>query len=260
VNRALLFDLDETLVVEEAAIVASFVATASAAATVHELDAAALALAARARARELWYAAPTHPYCRRVGISSWEGLWCRYEGDDPQLRRLRDFAPAYRREAWTLALADQGVEDGGLAEALGERFAAERRARHEAFADAEPVLRELATSHELALVTNGASCLQREKLLGSGLGEFFEVVVVSGDHGTAKPDPAIFARAVAQLRDGEDAVMIGDSFERDIEGALAAGLGAVWLNRSGRAAPDVRDGVPQIATLSELPALLRNGL
>lgn len=259
-NRPLLFDLDETLVVEEAAIVASFEATARAATSAHELDAGALALAARARARELWYAAPTHPYCRRIGISSWEGLWCRYEGADPQLRRLRDFAPAYRRDAWRLALADQGVVDGELAETLGERFAAERRARHQAFDDAEPVLRELATSHELALVTNGASCLQREKLLGSGLGEFFEVIVVSGDHGTAKPDPAIFAFAVAQLRNAEGAVMIGDSFERDIEGALAAGLGAVWLNRSGHATPDARDGIPEITTLSELPALLRNGL
>jgi FMN phosphatase YigB (HAD superfamily) len=54
--------------------------------------------------------------------------------------------------------------------------------------------------------------------------------------------------------------MIGDSFERDVEGALGAGLGAVWLNRCGHASPGAREGIPEISTLSELPALVRNGL
>jgi putative hydrolase of the HAD superfamily len=46
--------------------------------------------------------------------------------------------------------------------------------------------------------------------------------------------------------------MVGDSLERDIHGALAAGLGAVWLNRSGAAAPEIT----QVSTLAELPAAL----
>jgi hypothetical protein len=48
----------------------------------YPLDPARLAQDARTRARELGRAAPTHPYCLRVGISSSEGLWCRFEGDD----------------------------------------------------------------------------------------------------------------------------------------------------------------------------------
>jgi putative hydrolase of the HAD superfamily len=51
-----------------------------------------------------------------------------------------------------------------LATALGERFVRERRGRHETFADAEAVLAELGSRPRLALVTNGAACLQREKL------------------------------------------------------------------------------------------------
>ena len=137
----------------------------------------------------------THPYCRRVGISSWEGLWCRFEGEE--LDGLRRWAPEYRREAWRRALADQGVDDRALAEELGERFGIERRARHEVFADVPAAL--AAAGVPLALVTNGASCLQREKLAGSGLADRFDAVVVSGDLGVGKPDASVFRHALSLL-------------------------------------------------------------
>lgn len=250
----LLFDLDETLMVEEPAAVAAFQATARRAAADHEVDVAALAVAARARARELWRAAPTYDYCRRVGLSSWEGLWCRYAGEDPEMQRLRDWAPIYRREAWRLALADQSIDDDGLAEELGERFGAERRARYEVFPDAEATLRELSGTYVLGLVTNGASCLQRDKLRASGLGGYFKVVVVSGDVGVAKPDASVFQRALAGSP-AQRAVMVGDSVEKDVHGALAVGLGAVWVNRAGRPRPDGLE-VPEVRSLSELPRVL----
>jgi putative hydrolase of the HAD superfamily len=246
-----LFDLDETLMVEEPSAVAAFQATAGHAATVYDLDVAALAVAARAKARELWRAAPTYEYCRRVGISSWEGLWCRYAGHERETSQLRAWSPTYRREAWRLALAEQGIEDPGLAEELGERFLAERRARHEVFPDAEATLRELSRTHVLGLVTNGASCLQRDKLRASGLGDYFKVVVVSADVGVAKPDASVFRRALDEAG-AERAVMVGDSVEKDVRGALAAGLGAVWLNRAGRPRPDDLD-VSVVRSLSELP-------
>ncbi len=223
----------------------------------HDVDPDRLAVAARTRARELWRAAPTYPYCRRVGISSWEGLWCRYEGDGPETGRLREWPPTYRREAWRLALADQDVNDSALASELGERFAAERRARHQVFADVTPTLRELTSSHPVAVVTNGASCLQREKLSASGLADLIPIVVVSEDLSTAKPDPVVFQAAVAKLYVDSDAVMIGDSIEKDINGALSAGLRAVWVNRATRPRPDAlpRD-VQAVTSLTELPRVL----
>jgi putative hydrolase of the HAD superfamily len=249
--RAVLLDLDDTLIIEEAAAVASFSAAAAAAGA--RVDAAELAVAARRRARELWRASPTHPWAARIGISSWEALWCGFEGDEPVLGELRAWAPGFRREAWRLALAEQGVDDPALAEELGERFGVERRARHEAFADAEPALRALrGQGATLVLVTNGASCLQREKLAGSGLGGLLDAIVVSGDLGAGKPDPRIFAQALqaAGAAPG-DAVMVGDNLAKDVEGALAAGLDAVWLNRAARPRPDGFAG-REIATLAEL--------
>jgi putative hydrolase of the HAD superfamily len=258
VRSALLFDLDDTLIVEQPAATAAFDAIAQVAATRYDLDPATLALAARSRARELWYAAPTHEYCMRVGISSWEGLWCKFEGEAPEVQALRDWSPAYRNEAWRLALAEQEVDDSKLAEELAERFSVERRARHEVFADVEAPLGRLKESHSLALVTNGAACLQREKLAASGLSDHFEVVVVSADLGVAKPDATVFEHALSQLGvDADRAVMVGDSVSKDIDGALAAGLEAVWVNREERPAPSDRESLVEIATLNELPDALR---
>jgi putative hydrolase of the HAD superfamily len=251
VPGALLFDLDDTLVPEEPFAVAAFQATA---ASVPGVDAARLALDARAHARAVWRTGATWPYCRQIGISSWEGLWCRFEGDSPEMRELRAWAPGFRREAWARALADQGLDDVGLAAELGERFGVERRALCEPFPDTD-LLDELRERHKLALVTNGAACLQREKLERSGLAGHFDAVVVSGDLGVGKPDPAVFRHALS-LVGGEaaDAVMVGDTVERDIDGAVAAGVRAIWINRFGEPRP--RADLVEITSLDDLPALL----
>jgi phosphoserine phosphatase len=259
-TRALLLDLDDTLVVEEPAAVAAFAATARVAAERHLLDPARLALDARARAREIWRAGPNHAFCRRIGISSWEGLFCRYEGDGDDLLALRAWAPGYRREAWRRALADQGVDDDELAEELGERFGADRRALHETFADAASALDALRADHAPAVVTNDASCWQREKLVASGLADRFDAVVVSGELGTAKPDPAVYAHALDAVgaRPG-DAVMVGDSLANDVDGPVAAGLRGIWLNRDGEPRPADRDDIVEIAGLHELRAAIADG-
>jgi len=258
VTRAILFDLDDTLVVEEPAAAAAFLATAHVAARRHAVDPAVLARAARTRARELWRAGPAYAYGEdTIGMSSWEALWCRWEGEAAEVRACRDWAAGYRTQAWRIALADHDIVDPALAELLGERFGIERRLRHEAFADVRPALDDLRRTHALALVTNGASCLQREKLAGSGLAETdFDVVVISGDVGIAKPKPAMFRHALDRLgAAAADAVMVGDSLERDVCGAEAAGIRGIWLNRDGasRAEPN---GHLEISALTELRGML----
>jgi putative hydrolase of the HAD superfamily len=106
----------------------------------------------------------------------------------------------------------------------------------------------------MVIVTNGASCLQREKLAASGLGPRFDAVVVSGDLGVRKPDASVFRHALG-LVGADHGVMIGDSLASDIDGALGAGLDAVWINRFGDGPG--RDGVPEIADLSGLADALR---
>jgi putative hydrolase of the HAD superfamily len=256
-TRALLLDLDDTLVVEEPAAVAAFAATARAAAERYPLDPRQLALDGRACARELWRGTEVSAFGRSIGISSWEALWCRYEGDDEELCALREWSPGFRRDAWRAALGRQGIEDDELAAELGERFGEERRARHETFEDAAPALDALRGDYRLALVTNGASCLQREKFEASGLADRFDAVVVSGDLRNAKPHPAVYAHALDAVGAAPgDAVMVGDSLRNDVDGALAAGLRAVWVNRDGRPRPADRGDLVEISSLSQLAGVL----
>src|SRR5438094_8439902 len=175
-TAAILFDLDDTLMVDEAAVEAALLATCVELQTRYGLDPQGLALTVRHCARELWRAAPTLTYCRAIGISSAEGLWAHFRGDDPYLRFLRAWAPTYRRETWGGALAEYDIHDVRLTAQLAESFPSQRRARHWVFPEAKAALQELRQHYRLALITNGAPDLQREKLHGAGLAPYAETV------------------------------------------------------------------------------------
>ena len=255
--KSILFDLDDTLVVEGAAADAAFLATCERAHEKHGIDPEALHQAVRYHARELWRASTTITYCRTIGISSWEGLWARFLGSDPNLKRLRTWASTYRREAWFSALADHGVSDLSFAEELSATFLLERRARHTLFSDVEDSLTHLRGIYQLALVTNGAPDLQREKIQGTNLARFFDTILISGEVGVGKPDCRIFGLALDALAASPfETVMIGDSLTRDILGAQRAGLKGIWLDRSGSGATDQVKPDVQITNLSQLHGLL----
>lgn len=107
------------------------------------------------------------------------------------------------------------------------------RQRWALFPDAAPTLAALA-GLPLGLVTNGDSALQREKVSSLALGEALDVVLVSSEVGLPKPEPEIFLRAAAALGvPPQRCLMVGDRLDRDVSGALAAGMQAAWLRRPG---------------------------
>ena len=261
--QSLFFDLDETLLLEEASVEEAFHATCRIAEERYGLDPEALTRSVRAHAKRIWLSHPTAQECMALGISSWEGLHARFEGNSPLIRRLREWAPEYRRRAWTRALAEHGVQNPDLARELAETFVQERAKRYEPFPDAEPVLEGLRRRYRLALITNGPPCLQREKLRASGLERFFEAVVISGELGIGKPDSRIFLHALGRMGlSPQEAVMVGNSLVRDVLGAKRAGLWAVWIRRPGppdEPFPAQEDGIGPdgvVRELAELPDAL----
>ncbi len=85
-----------------------------------------------------------------------------------------------------------------------------------------------------------------------------DAILTSALIGVAKPDPEIFQAALALAGAPADrALHVGDSLEHDDAGARAAGVAAVWLC-PGEPPADARTpaGVPRIASLAELPALV----
>lgn len=166
------------------------------------------------------------------------------------------------RQLWRQALAECGSDDVTMTDAAVAAYEADRAVRYELFADVLPTLaqlRELVTS--LVLITNGAGSTQRHKAEATGLTSLLDAVIISGEAGVAKPDPAIFMLAAATADVPPEAAWhVGDSLTADVAGARNAGLGAgVWLNRQAAAHPG--DGVAarphyEIISLTELPALL----
>lgn len=121
----------------------------------------------------------------------------------------------------------------------------------ELYDDALPVLELLrATGLKLGLLSNTARDLD----------EFVEhhrlavdAVLTSGAHGKTKPHETIFRRML-ELLDVEagEAVMVGDTLEDDVEGALRVGMRAVLVDREGR----YPDGRERLDDLRSLPAAL----
>ena len=256
--ETVLFDLDETLIEEEASNDASALAACAIAHRCHQVDVRAMLTALRARCRELWRAGPAVQYCSDIGISSREGLWGAFTGDHPQLEILREWIPGYRVDAWVGALAAAGIDDRALAGELADFFLADRKSRHVVFPESQQVLDVLQARVKLGMITNGASDIQRAKIVGSGLASYFDTILVSGEEGFGKPRPEIFRLAIDRLGvDEASAVMIGDSLARDIAGAAGVGIKSVWVNRIGVTGTD-RFPIPdaEMRDLSRLPELL----
>lgn len=133
------------------------------------------------------------------------------------------------------------------------------RAAWRAFDDVLPALEALAATDPtlaLGVVTNGEGEPQRAKLATIGLSERFSVVIASGEAGVAKPDAEIFELACEHMGvEREQTAHVGDRLDLDAEGAAAAGLRGVWLDRRGTAPGPAH--VVRIATLHELPVALQ---
>jgi len=251
--KAILFDLDDTLIVDERAAADAFLAVGEFVRQRYDIAPETLHQTVGRCAREYWHESPGRPWCLAIGISSWEGLWADFQGDQPEIRVLREWAPDYRHTAWARALGEFGIEDSGLAGELAMRFVLEREQRHAVFPDVLPALEKLSGTHRLAILTNGFSQHQLRKLRGAGLDRYFEPVIVSGDYGFGKPDSRIFEVAISRLAaDADGLCVVGDSLSRDIAGAQACGLTAVWINRDNK--PQSHEITPD-ATITSLDQL-----
>jgi putative hydrolase of the HAD superfamily len=233
--EALIFDLDDTLVVDEASATAAFLDACQVAQQATGISPDELYATIKKVCREIWHKSPARAYCVQIGISSWEGLWAEFEGADRNQRLLHAWAPIYRKSSWHEALQQHGVDNEALASELVEAYISSRRKRHVIYDDVAPCLAEFKGRYRLGLLTNGDPGLQRRKIAGAGIGGYFGAIVISGEEGIGKPDARIFAIALSRLGVASDAaVMIGNSLKSDIQGAQAAGMKAVWINRSGK--------------------------
>ncbi|GIW24367.1 HAD family hydrolase [Meiothermus sp.] len=229
--RAVLFDLDETLILDHPVSLHALRSCAFYAASWYSLDIPRLIQAAEENAVRLWRASPVFDYTQRIGHSAGEGLWARYEVQThPALKILHDWAPAFRVAVWRESLDEQGVHDDALCEALAHRYLSERRL-YPRYPEIDRLLKAL-SGYRLGIVTNGVPDLQREKLEGCLLQDRFDAVAVSGELDIGKPEPGIFEQICKELGvEPSECVMVGDNPERDVAGAAGVGMKSVWVER-----------------------------
>lgn len=231
VIQAILFDLDETLILDHPVSLHALRSCAFYAASWYSLDIPRLVQTAEQISVRLWKSSPVFDYTQRIGHSAGEGLWARYEVQThPALKTLQEWAPSFRIAVWNEALAEQNIHDDALCEALAHRYFEERRL-YPRYLEIDPLLKAL-SSYKLGIVTNGVPDLQREKLEGCGLLDRFQAVAISGELDIGKPQRGIFDHICKELDVEPSAcVMVGDNPERDIAGAANAGMKSVWVER-----------------------------
>ena len=125
------------------------------------------------------------------------------------------------------------------------------------------VLHVLREQVPLALVTDAQTPHARGELHQVGLLDFFNPVVVSGDHGYRKPDRRLFHSALDQLGvSPSQTLFVGDNIHRDVYGAQAVGMKTAMFcsGPSGRqykgCEPDYRIGDHrELLRIMNLPAL-----
>jgi HAD superfamily hydrolase (TIGR01549 family) len=205
------------------------------------------------------------------------GVMYRDEGYRDALRRaLRELGASFTDAQFDAEYdACRAAQSGSFRRRLSQRFLgpatdvdeverhAERWWRY-APADLEPdvmpVLARLDGTYRLGIIANQPTAV-REAMTRDGLDRFFDVWAVSADVGFDKPDPRLFAHAVAEAGvEPARAAMVGDRLDYDVRPAREAGMRAVWVLRGE--APD--DPTPEqlaeadaaVRGLHELPEVL----
>lgn len=207
--RALLFDLDETLIKDRES-------------TDHSLNAVVPRLIGHVPSL-------TEQKIRETYTRTNNWHWDHF--DESPIGAIED--PLETRSfLWSLALKELGIEANGLAEELGQIY---QDARHETFAPYEDVhdyLPKLREKHALYLTTNGNRLMQRRKMEATGLTGGWDGIFIAQEQGVSKPKPEYFKRVLNYANvTSDECLMIGDNLYADIQGGINAGIKTVRMTR-----------------------------
>ncbi len=169
----------------------------------------------------------------------------------------QDGGYADKRVAYELALQELGRNPADL-DNLMDDFEQNYGADAICFPDVPRVLAGLHDRVHMGLISNGRSVGQRAKLASAGIDACFDAIVISGEVGISKPDPAIFLHCMARLNvTAQESIYVGDHPGNDIEPAARLGMKTVWLRNDSQI--EVRRADAVIDHIRELPDLIDAG-
>jgi YjjG family noncanonical pyrimidine nucleotidase len=116
------------------------------------------------------------------------------------------------------------------------------------------VLDYLFPKYNLHIITNGFAEVQTRKLRNSGIEKYFKTITNSEKAGVKKPHPNIFEFALSLAKtEKENAIMIGDCIEADVQGAIDFGMRAILFDEKNT---NASDNVEKITHLLELKKII----
>ena len=178
-----------------------------------------------------------------------------YWGDLERHRRGRRDMKGARREIVKLAFDALSLPTEDSIE-VADEYSRQRREQLELFPGAQETLVKLkARAIKLALVSNGEAALQREKLEKFSLERYFDFIMLEGKHDFGKPDHRMFTIPLEEMKlTPRDAWMVGDSLTYDIAPAKELGIYSVWNDWKGKGLPATPAATPDrtITNISEL--------
>jgi putative hydrolase of the HAD superfamily len=126
-----------------------------------------------------------------------------------------------------------------MADTIADRFTRLRTEEMHLFPGAHETLDEFKSRGiRLALITNGAGPVQREKIARFALAHRFDHIQIEGEHGFGKPEEQAYRHALKSLDiSAHEAWMVGDNLEWEVEAPQRLGIHAIWHDTHGLGLP-----------------------
>ncbi len=169
--------------------------------------------------------------------------------------RLQENGYADKLQAYTKACGLMEVSNREIAGRLFEDYKHAYGQEPVLFSGVTETLELLHGQYKLGIISNGRTQNQMAKIKASGIKHFFSSIFISEKFGRKKPDESIFYACLNDLSvSPSEAVFVGDNPTADIEPAVKLDMAAVWVKNGHYAEPKDCHGV--ISNLAELPSLI----
>lgn len=177
-----------------------------------------------------------------------QACWKLYQYDKITHGELRYNRLKHSFDALNYTISDEEIET------IAQEYIQRLPENNHLFDGTFEVLDYLNQKYKLHIITNGFAEVQFKKLNNSNIGSYFQTITNSEMAGVKKPNPIIFEYALDLAKaKKENSIMIGDSLEADVLGALDAGFDAIYFNESKL---EVEQNIKQINHLLELKKYL----
>ena len=154
-----------------------------------------------------------------------QACWKLYQVDEITHDELR-----YQRLKQTFDLMNYSISDGAI-DKIATDYITFLPDNNQLFKGAIEVLEYLKPKYHLHIITNGFAEVQDKKIANSGLKKYFNTITNSEMAGVKKPHSSIFNHALILAETNiKQSIMIGDSVDADVQGALDFGMEAILFD------------------------------